>query len=437
MRVMTVSPELLFVVLAVVSVLATAVLWRMAASLQAGIESLRQAQEKAERLLRGEMGQLRGEVTATLTAFVGSLDQKLELTRTGLDGRLVTFEGRIAEKLEGMAQSQKRESQETRTAVEGRLRELQEGNERKLEKMRETVDEKLQSTLEARLSASFQQVSERLEQVHQGLGEMRALAAGVTDLKRVLTNVRSRGTWGEIQLGALLEDLLAPEQFEKNVATTPTRERVEYAICLPGPERGQTPVYLPIDAKFPLEDYRGLIEASERGDTKGIEAAGRNLEKRLKQCARDIAEKYLAPPATTDFGILYLPVEGLYAEVVRRPGLVESLQRDFRVVPAGPTTLAALLNSLQMGFRTLAIQQRSSEVWELLGEVKAEFGKYAAVLGQIKRKLEEAQTTVEQAETRTRAIEKRLRGIETVEDAPLLEAAGGGTLETRGGTGWN
>jgi DNA recombination protein RmuC len=287
--------------------------------------------------------------------------------------------------------------------------------------MRQTVDEKLQGTLERRLNESFRLVSERLEAVQRGLGEMRTLAAGVGDLKKVLTNVKTRGTFGEVQLGALLEQLLAPEQYVRNAAPRKDGgERVEYAVRLPGPEDGAGDVLLPIDAKFPLEDHHRLVEAAERGDSDAVEAASRALEVRIRACARDIHDKYLAPPRTTDFGILFLPTEGLYAEVLRRPGLAESLHRDHKVTLAGPTTLAALLNSLQMGFRTLAIQRRSSEVWRVLGAVKLEFGKFGEVIDKVEKKLSEASTQLQHVGVRGRAIARSLREVEAL-PAPEAE----------------
>jgi DNA recombination protein RmuC len=295
-----------------------------------------------------------------------------------------------------------------------------------LDAVRSTVDEHLQGTLERRLDESFALVSERLELVHQGLGEMRTLAAGVGDLKKVLTNVKVRGTWGEVQLGNLLEQLLTPAQYAKNVCTKGEgQERVEFAIRLPGNASSFSgvPVWLPIDAKFPNEDYERLVEATEAGDLAGMEYAGKALEVRVRQCARDIADKYVAPPMTTDFAIMFLPTEGLFAEVIRRPGLVELIQRDYRVVVAGPTTLAALLNSLQMGFRTFAIEKRSSEVWSILGEAKTEFRRYADVLDRIRQKLLEATNAVDKATVRTRAIERKLQSVEDVEpsgDVPAL-----------------
>jgi DNA recombination protein RmuC len=295
------------------------------------------------------------------------------------------------------------------STIDARLKDLQQENASKLDQMRQTVDEKLQTTLQR----SFRDVQQLLDRVQHGLGEMQALAAGVGDLKKVLLNVRTRGIFGEMQLGALLEQMLSPEQYEANVAVTGTSERVEYAVKLPGRDAGRSHVWLPIDAKFPLEDYQRLLDAP---DAVALESAGRQLEQRVRACARDIGLKYLKPPETTDFAILFLPTEGLYAEVLRRSGLAESLQRDFRVAIAGPTTLGALLNSLQMGFRTLAIQQRSSEVWKLLGAVKAEFGKYAEVLVKVQKKLLEATNTVEDAAVRTRAIERKLRGVESAQE---------------------
>ena len=308
-----------------------------------------------------------------------------------------------------------------RGVVDNRLHALQTDNAARLEQMRQTVDEKLQSTLESRLGESFRLVSERLEQVHKGLGEMQNLASGVGDLKRVLSNVTTRGAWGEVQLENLLAQILAPEQYDRDVATTGTAERVEFAIRLPG--KDTDPVWLPVDAKFPMETYQRLAAAAERGDAEAVEGSARELETVVRACAKTFSGKYLAPPRTTDFGILFLATEGLYAEALRRPGLAETLQRDFRVVLAGPTTFAALLNSLQMGFSTLAIQQRSGEVWKLLADVKLQFGKYSQVLATIRKRLEQATQTVDDAATRTRVIERRLKEVSTSEDEdapPLL-----------------
>jgi DNA recombination protein RmuC len=299
---------------------------------------------------------------------------------------------------------------------------MQIDNAKQLDQMRQTVDEKLQGTLEKRLGESFKQVSERLEQVHKGLGEMQTLATGVGDLKKVLTNVKTRGTWGEVQLGALLGQVLNPDQFATNVATKDGGERVEFAIKLPGQgaDKDET-VWLPIDAKFPVEDYQRLVEAQERADVEGVEAAGKQLENRVKACAGDICEKYLNPPKTTDFGILFLPIEGLFAEVIRRTGLTEVIQRECRVVIAGPTTLWSILSSLQMGFRTLAIQKRSSEVWNLLAAVKTEWTKYGDVLDAVQKKLHQASDTIEKAKARSRAVGRKLKDVQ---ELPVGEATG-------------
>jgi DNA recombination protein RmuC len=275
-------------------------------------------------------------------------------------------------------------------------------------RLRESVEQKLQGTLETSLNRSFRLVSERLEQVHLGLGEMRNLAAGVGDLKRVLTNVKTRGVWGEVQLAAILEEILTPSQYERNVATTGTGERVEFAVKLPGRETNR-PCWLPIDSKFPTEDYQRFSDAT---DPASQETAARALEATARRCARSISDKYLLPPNTTDFAILFVPTEGLYAELLRRPGLAEKIQHDYRVILAGPNTFAAILNSLQMGFQTLEIQQRSSEVWEILAGVKAEFARYAGVLATIRKRLQQATQTVDEAETRTRAVERKLRSVD-------------------------
>ena len=308
--------------------------------------------------------------------------------------------------------------------VEDRLRDLQTGNEERLEKMRALVDEKLHATLEKRLGEAFASVSERLEKVHQGLGEMKALTADMGDLKKVLTNVKARGTWGEIQLGALLDQILTPEQYGKNVATRPGKsERVEFAIRLPGVQEG-TPVWMPIDSKFPQEDYLRIIAASEAADAEALAESTKALERRVVAEAKSIHEKYIEPPHTTDFAILYLPVEGLYAEVLRMNGLCERLTREYRVVIAGPTTIAALLNSLQMGFRTLAIEKRSSEVWVLLGQVKTEFGKFGDVLEKARIKIEQVGKELGNAQVRTRSIERRLRQVQELPGGMEEDALG-------------
>ncbi len=314
--------------------------------------------------------------------------------------------------------------------IEARLATLQEGNERKLEQMRATVDEKLHATLEQRLSESFRQVAERLEQVHRGLGEMQTLARDVGALQRVLSNVKTRGVFGETQLAALIEEVLAPEQYARNVATLPgSSERVEFAVRLPGPRADGPPIWLPVDAKFPREDYERLVDAQERADVAAVEAAGKALEQRLRLEARRIREKYVAAPHTTDFAILFVPTEGLYAEALRRPGLVEGMQREHKIVLTGPTTLLATLSSLQMGFRTLALERRSAEVWEVLGAVKTEFGKFGDVLTRTRRKLEEATQTIDSAQQRTRAMERSLKQVEALPDAHaqlLLPGLAGG-----------
>jgi DNA recombination protein RmuC len=325
-------------------------------------------------------------------------------------------------KLEALTGSNEQKLNDLKAAVEQKLDKIQQDNAKQLEQMRATVDEKLQGTLEKRLGESFKQVSDRLEQVYKGLGEMQALATGVGDLKRVLTNVKARGTWGEVQLGALLEQVLTPEQYATNVGTKNGGERVEFAIKLPGKNEDQNDVvWLPLDAKFPMEDYQRLLEAQEKADLDQMETFAKQLETRIKQCARGISEKYLNPPTTTDFGILFLPSEGLFAEVLRRPGLAESIQRDYRVMIAGPTTLWSLLNSLQMGFKTLAIQKRSSEVWNLLAAVKTEWTKYGNILDKVQKKLTEASNTVSEAQSRTRTIGKRLRDVQEL-PAPDAQA---------------
>ncbi len=364
-------------------------------------------------------GQQTEAVASAIRLLQSGIDRNLLQLREETGTSFKNLGDSVLSMLTGISQMQKAELAEMRTTVDIRLANLQVENEKKLEQMRQTVDEKLQGTLEARLGESFKRVSERLEQVYTGLGEMKSLATGVGDLKRVLTNVKTRGTWGEVQLGAIIEEILAPDQFRKNVATAGTDERVEYAVRLPGRDSHGEPVWLPIDAKFPVEDYQRLLYASERGDVESVDRASRQLESNLRGSAKNLSEKYLAPPGTTDFGIMFLSTEGLYAEAMRRPGLADSIQREHRVVLAGPSTVAALLSALQMGFRTLAIERRSSEVWETLGSVKTEFGKYADVLAKVKKKLSEAQNTIDSAETRTRAIQRKLKDVASSEDPEL------------------
>ncbi len=395
------------------------------------LRALQESQDKGlarlERELREELARGRRE-----DAEESFRDREERAQSSTLLGQAVTTQvtqlGALqAERLEAFARELNRFSlglderfERLKLTVEGRLTAMQADNAVKLEEMRRTVDEKLHETLEQRLGESFKQVSDRLEQVHRGLGEMQTLAAGVGDLKRVLTNVKTRGTWGEVQLAALLEQLLTADQFSSNVSTKPgSNDRVDFAIRLPGKGDGAV-VWLPIDAKFPIEDYQRLLEAQERGDAAQVEESARGIELRLKNEARSIHEKYLAPPHTTDFAILYLPIEGLYAEALRRPGLAEMLQRDWRVSLAGPTTLAALLNSLQMGFRTLAIEQRSAEVWAVLGAVKTEFGKFGEALAHTRKKLDEASNSISKAETRTRQLTRKLKEVEAL---PVGEAA--------------
>lgn len=348
-------------------------------------ELLERAQERGERLIREEMARSREENANAAKAQRGELTASLE---------------------------------NVRSVVDQRLKQLQEDNTGQLEKMRATVDEKLQGTLEKRLGESFKLVSDRLEQVHQGLGAMRQLASDVGGLQKVLTNVKTRGGWGEVQLGNLLEQVLTADQFARNVQTrSDSGERVDFAIKLPGDENG-APVWLPIDAKFPTEDYQRLLAAQDKGDLDLIDGAMRGLETQLKKSAKDICGKYINPPRTTDFALMYLPTEGLYAEAIRRVGLVEQVQRDCRVIFAGPTTLVALLNSLQMGFRTLAIQKSSSEVWGLLASVKNEFGKFGALLDGVKKKLDQASSQIDDVARKSRTIEKRLNQVEELPSNP-------------------
>jgi DNA recombination protein RmuC len=364
---------------------------------------LRDDLARAQQRQSEESRALREEIASGIQRFASQTEQRTESLRTA-----------VTQQLSGSREEARKQLEAIRGVVDQRLLSLQTDNAAKLEQMRQTVDEKLQTTLETRLGESFRLVSERLEQVHKGLGEMQNLASGVGDLKRVLTNVTTRGAWGEVQLENLLAQILAPEQYERDVATTGTAERVEFAIKLPG--KDVDTVWLPVDAKFPMEAYQRLAMAAERGDAEAVEASARELEGVVRACAKTFSAKYLAPPRTTDFGILFLATEGLYAEALRRPGLAESLQADFRVVIAGPTTFAALLNSLQMGFRTLAIQQRSGEVWKLLGDVKSQFGKYSQVLATIRKRLDQATQTVDDAAIRTRAIERQLKNVETADE---------------------
>lgn len=348
--------------------------------------------DRVERLVREEMASNRRESAHSIDAF--------------------------AQQLLLLTQMNEQKLEKVRDVVETRLRAMQEDNSQKLEKMRETVDEKLHSTLEKRLGESFKVVSDRLEKVHAGLGEMQSLASGVGDLKKILTNVKTRGTWGEIQLGNLLEQILTQEQYERNVVTKQgSHDPVEFAIKLPG--RDGKVVYIPIDAKFPKEDYERLLQAQDEGNVPAVEEFGKAIENRIRQEARKIKDKYIDPPQTTDFAIMYLPIEGLFAEVLRRPGLHEQLQRDFRVSLAGPTTITAHLNALQMGFRTLAVEKRASEVWQLLGIVKNEFGRFGEILKRTHEKLQKVSEEIESASRKSRTIERKLKDVQELPAPPV------------------
>ena len=352
---------------------------------------------------------LRDEVGTSLHTLGSKLGDSLNESSVRQGEALAT----VTQTVKELTSSNERKQEALRETVEGRLETIRTENAAKLEQMRTTVDEKLQGTLEARLGASFKQVNENLERVFRSVGEMQTIATGVGDLKRVLTNVKARGTWGEVTLGSLLEQVMSPEQYAANVEVRPNSgQRVEYAIKLPGD--GEKPLWLPIDAKTPTEDYERLVEASERGDPAAVEDAAKGLERAVKLAAKDICSKYVCPPYSTDFAIMFLPNEGIYAEIVRRPGLQDALQRECRVKVAGPTNLLATLTSFRLGFRSLAIQERSSEVWKVLGQVKHEFGRFGVVLDKVKKKLGEAQNVVEDAEVRKRAVEKHLRDVETL-----------------------
>ncbi len=345
------------------------------------------------------------------------LAQTLDNQGTRQAASLKDLAATLSLQLEALVRANDQRMGEVRQAVESRLAAIQQDNEKKLEQIRATVDEKLHATLEQRLGESFRLVAERLEQVHRGIGEMQKLASDVGSLSRVLNNVKTRGVLGEVQLAGLLEQVFTIDQYATNVETVPgTGARVEFAIKLPGRRDDGEPLWLPIDCKFPRDDYERLLQAQEEADRPGMEAAGKAIDNRLRIDARTIREKYVSPPHTTDFGIMFLPTEGLYAEALRRPGLVESLQRDYKVMVTGPTTLLATLTSLQMGFRTLALEKRSSEVWETLGAVKTEFGKFGAALANTRKKLQEASKTIDDAEVRTRAMERSLRKVEALPD---------------------
>lgn len=399
----------------------------------AALAALASANERTERELRREIGEnsrgTRQETAQAFATFQQSLVQQgAEATRTQnaqLDAfalQLASLQKSLADtlntQLQGLSESNARRLAEVRTTMETQLAQLQQSNTAKLDEMRKTVDEKLQSTLEARLGESFKQVADRLEQVHKGLGEMQTLAVGVGSLQRVLTNVKTRGVFGEVQLEALLEQVLTPEQYAKQVETKPrSGQRVDFAIRFPGRGDDGAPVWLPIDAKFPRDDYERLIDAHERADAPAAELAAKALEARIRLEARSIAENYLAAPHTTDFAILFLPVESLYAEVLRRPGLMDAIQRQHRVTLAGPTTLLAMLNSLHMGFRTLALEQQASEVWKVLGAVKTEFERYGEWVARIKEQVAKASDTLDKADTRAKQMRLALRKVEALPEA--------------------
>lgn len=411
----SVALMILFALAALVIILQLVLIFRKApvdpGSTREVLDSVARSHERTERAVREEISRNRDEEANGLRQSRQELAGALKGVGDSLQAQLMELVRTNGQKLDAM-----------RMTVEERIGALQADNAGQLDRMRATVEEKLQGTLEQRLGESFRQVSERLEQVYRGLGEMQTLAAGVGDLKKVLNNVKTRGVWGEVQLGAMLEQVLHPDQYAANLATKESGERVEFAVKLPGRgEDREEAVWLPLDAKFPLEDYLRLLEAQEKGEAESAEAAAKQLEGRLRQCARDICEKYINPPVTTDFAILFLPTEGLFAEAVRRTGLTESVQRECKVVIAGPTTLWSILNSLQMGFRTLAIQKRSGEVWNLLAAVKTEWTKYGEVLGKVQKKLHEASDTLDKAQSRTRAIGRKLKNVQELPGAEAQE----------------
>ncbi len=415
-------PIVAVVMIALTLVLLIVLLRRLSASresqdIDVRLGVMKDSLDRFERVLREEVSRNREESSRT------AKDGRDELGKT-----LTTFADSMSGQLGVLSQTSEQRLERMRETVENRLKMLQDDNNQKLEKMRETVDEKLHTTLERRLGDSFRIVSERLEKVQEGLGEMKTLASDVGGLKKVLMNIKTRGTWGEIQLGSLLEQILTQDQYAQNVATRHgSNDRVEFAIRLPGRNgEYETPTWLPIDAKFPQEDYQRLIEAQEQANPAMVDEAGRMLEARVRTEAKTIRDKYLDPPHTTDFGFMYLPTEGLFAEVIRRPGLIDQLQREFRVVVTGPTTLLAVLNSLQMGFRTLRIEKRSSEVWELLGAVKTEFGKFGEMLDKTQKKLQEASNTIESAATRSRQIERKLKDVQQLPSSDAIALLGGG-----------
>ncbi len=398
------------------------------ALLDSNINSLKGNQEKTERVVKEEIAKGRQEATYVSKMDREEISGSIKAFSDSLQSRMAEVSVLQQNQLAVLTNSNENKLEKLREALERSLKSIQEDNNTKLEQMRVTVDEKLHATLEQRLGESFKQVSDRLEMVYKGLGEMQTLAAGVGDLKKVLSNVKTRGIWGEIQLENILEQILTTDQYCKNVATKKnSADRVEFAIKLPGRDpKDDACIWLPIDAKFPQEDYQRLIEAQDHADVQAAEEAAKALETRMKSFAKDIRDKYIDPPGTTDFAIMFLPTEGLYAEVLRRIGLSEILQRDYRVIISGPTTLSAILNSLHMGFRTLAIEKRSSEVWSLLGAVKTEFGRFGDLLDKTQKKLQEASNTIEDAARKSRKIERKLKEVQVLspqEAEKLIEQA--------------
>lgn len=387
--------------------------------LETTLRNYREFNEVLEKSLKEEVRRSREEITSSIHSFIGSITEQFKLFSGIQKEQLESFSRQLVD----LVRITENRLEDVRKTVEERLKLLQDENSKRLEEIREIVDKELHSTLEKRLGESFRLVSERLEQVYKGLGEMQALASDVGDLKKVLSNVKTRGVFGEVQLGAILEYILTPDQYVKNFsAKDHSKEKVEYAIKIPN-KNGDDFVYLPIDAKFPMEYYNKLIDAYDQGDSKAIEEAGKKLEQKIKELAKDIRDKYIYPPKTTDFAIMFLPTESLYAEVLRRPGLLETLQREFKVTIVGPTTLCAFLNSLQMGFKTLVIEKRSSEIWNLLSAVKTEFVRFRDVLEKAHKKIKEAENVIVEATKKTRTIEDRLSSVQQLpqeESAKLL-----------------
>jgi len=436
---MTTAEILILVGLALIIALLVLVLLRLRGSGDGNGAHIERLERELRQELQASAQSTRQETAGHLAQYHNASVQQFDSMRQQMQlqsssGReeqaraLKRFADTLQQTLGNLTESNAQRMLEVRNTLESKIRDLQADNGKRLEEMRQTVDEKLHATLETRLTESFRQVSERLEKVHQGLGEMQQLAIGVGDLKRVLTNVKTRGTWGEVQLEMLLEQVLTVEQYAKNVETVAgSNARVEFAIKLPGTVDGGAPLWLPIDAKFPKEQYERLQAAADIADADGVIRAGAELERAVRREAQTICDKYVSPPQTTDFAILFLPTEGLYAEVMRRPGLADDLQRTLRVTIAGPSTLSALLNSLQMGFRTLALEKRSSEVWQVLGAVKTEFTKFGDVLAATKTTLERAAKNIENAEVRSRQMARKLKSVEALpsEAAQLLLGSDG------------